>query len=171
MTLACEFQKMLIVHGLEKKVCWLPAMSILVFYVSHHQILAFNGNNATLNDKQATCLHDLPNSFNEVNWVRCFNHMMQLSTWSLLKPFSTSVNDNVNNSDDNDNDNTPVEIEGFDGNNKDDSKDDNKKNKEEAEDALESLSAEEREALLENTTEARTTLDKVHCYYFFYLTY
>ena len=96
---------------------------------------------------------------------------MQLSTWSLLKPFSTSVNDNVNNSDDNDNDNTPVEIEGFDGNNKDDSKDDNKKNKEEAEDALESLSAEEREALLENTTEARTTLDKVHCYYFFYLTY
>ncbi|KAF8869643.1 hypothetical protein BD779DRAFT_1425354, partial [Infundibulicybe gibba] len=59
--LARAFQDMLKIHGLEKK------------------ILAFNGDNATSNNKQTRVLSSLPNSFDEVNRVRCFNHTMQLS--------------------------------------------------------------------------------------------
>ncbi|KAF8877777.1 hypothetical protein BD779DRAFT_1415663, partial [Infundibulicybe gibba] len=55
------FQKMLVEHGLEQK------------------ILAFNGDNATSNDTQTDKLDQLPNSFNRINRVRCFNHTMQLS--------------------------------------------------------------------------------------------
>ena len=55
------------------------------------KILAFNGDNATSNDKQTDCLNALPNSFNQVNRVRCFNHTMQLSAKRLLKPFTSST--------------------------------------------------------------------------------
>ncbi|KAF8871162.1 hypothetical protein BD779DRAFT_1429401, partial [Infundibulicybe gibba] len=58
--LARAFQKMLEAHGLENK------------------ILAFNGDNATSNDMQTCKLAVLPNSFEEVNRVRCFNHTLQL---------------------------------------------------------------------------------------------
>ncbi|KAI0282628.1 hypothetical protein BC826DRAFT_872440, partial [Russula brevipes] len=58
--LATAFHKMLVAHGIESKV------------------LAFNADNATSNDKQTVHLDQLPNSFEAVNRVRCFNHTMQL---------------------------------------------------------------------------------------------
>ncbi|KAH9009715.1 hypothetical protein EDB84DRAFT_1242189, partial [Lactarius hengduanensis] len=54
--LALAFHRMLIAHGLERK------------------ILSFNGDNATTNDKQTDYLSKLPNTFRDVNRVRCFNH-------------------------------------------------------------------------------------------------
>jgi hypothetical protein len=60
------------------------------------KILAFNGDNATSNDKQTDYLHSMLNSFDQVNHVRCFNHTMQLSVKRLLKPFASSpVPDNT----------------------------------------------------------------------------
>jgi hypothetical protein len=136
-----------------------------------HQVLAFNGDNATSNDKQAACLHALPNSFDEVNRVRCFNHTMQLSAKSLLKPFSTMINDaDVDNDDDDDS--TVPELEGIGDEEEEEEADDEEDDKEEEKDVLEELSAEEREHLLENTAVVRTTLDKVCVvYHFFCLTY
>jgi hypothetical protein len=135
------------------------------------QVLAFNGDNATSNDKQAACLHALPNSFNEVNRVRCFNHTMQLSARSLLKPFSTKIDGADADADADDDDNgTPPELEDI-GDEEDGDADDDEDDTEEEEDALEALSAEEREALFENTGVVRMTLDKVCCFHFFCLTY
>jgi hypothetical protein len=65
------------------------------------KILTFNGDNATLNDKQTVYLHALPNSFIQVNGVCCFNHMMQLSAKRLLKPFTSSAMANNTKDDDN----------------------------------------------------------------------
>ncbi|KAI0291392.1 hypothetical protein B0F90DRAFT_1600780, partial [Multifurca ochricompacta] len=58
--LAQAFHDMLIEHGLTNK------------------ILAFNGDNATSNDKQTVFLDKPPNSFDAANHVRCFNHTIQL---------------------------------------------------------------------------------------------
>jgi hypothetical protein len=41
-----------------------------------------------------TCLDDMPNAFEEVNRVRCFNHTLQLSAKALLKPFNASTSSN-----------------------------------------------------------------------------
>lgn len=157
---------MLIAHGLEKKVCCLHfSVSIIVFLMQFgtHQVLAFNGDNATSNDKQAACLHNLPNSFDEVNRVRCFNHTMQLSARSLLKPFSTTM-DGADVDIDNDGDGSLPELEGSSDEENDDADDDGD-DRDEEDDALEALSAEEREYLLENTAVVRVTLDKVRQYY------
>ncbi|KAI0284538.1 hypothetical protein BC826DRAFT_960512 [Russula brevipes] len=65
------------------------------------KILAFNVDNATSNDKQTVTLHTLPNSFDQVNHICCFNHTMQLSAKRLLKPLtlSTTANNTEDNSD------------------------------------------------------------------------
>src|SRR5882724_4378904 len=55
------------------------------------KILAFNADNATSNDTQMTKLNALDNSFNEENQVQCFNHTLQLSAKSLLKPLNTTL--------------------------------------------------------------------------------
>jgi len=133
--------------------------------------MSFNGDNTTSNDKQTEFLHALPNSFNETNRVRCFNHTLQLSTKALLKPFSgptvtdnDDLDGNAGSSDDDDDlpaledledDDEEIDDDGDEGGN------DERNNKEE-EDELEILDDEEREALLENTAVVRTTLDKLH---------
>ena len=132
--------------------------------------MSFNGDNATSNDKQTKFLHTLPNSFNQFNRVRCFNHTMQLSAKALLKPFSgPAVTDDddldVNTASSDDDDDLPA-LEDLEDDNGDESDDNNEGgddegNDEEEEDVLEILDAEEREALLENTAVVRTTLDKV----------
>lgn len=43
------------------------------------------------NDKQTDYLDKLPNSFELVNRVRCFNHTMQLLAKALMKPFDTPI--------------------------------------------------------------------------------
>jgi hypothetical protein len=53
--------------------------------------LSFNANNASANDKQTTKLAALPNSFDETKRVRCFNHTLQLSAKTLLRPFNAGM--------------------------------------------------------------------------------
>ena len=64
------------------------------------KILAFNSDNATSNDTQMTKLNALNNSFNEENWVWCFNHTLQLSAKSLLNPFNTALSGKAADDDD-----------------------------------------------------------------------
>src|SRR5271154_2741054 len=42
-----------------------------------------------------TCLDDMPNAFDEVHRVRCFNHTLQLSAKALLKPFNAGMSSNA----------------------------------------------------------------------------
>jgi hypothetical protein len=55
------------------------------------QILALNADNATSNDSQTTALAQMKNTFEEVNHACCFNHMLQLSAKTLLKPFNAGM--------------------------------------------------------------------------------
>ena len=55
------------------------------------KIHAVNVDNVTANDKQTTKLNALPNSFEEENRVRCFNHTLQLSAKSLLAPLNPAI--------------------------------------------------------------------------------
>ena len=80
--MANTFQEMLERFGLTKK------------------ILTFNADNATSNDTQTTKLHELDNSFSKENWVQCFNHTLQLSAKSFLKPLNPAFSRNA--TDDND---------------------------------------------------------------------
>jgi len=80
--MANAFQEMLKQSGLTKK------------------ILAINADNATSNDTQTTKLYELDNSFDEENRVRCFNHTLQLSAKSLLKPFNTALSGKSTDEDD-----------------------------------------------------------------------
>jgi hypothetical protein len=50
-----------------------------------------NADNASANDTMTTCLDDMPNAFEEVHRVRCFNHTLQLSAKALLKPFNAGL--------------------------------------------------------------------------------
>ena len=136
-------------------------------FKNYWQILTFNGDNATSNDKQTTALDKLPNSFEAANRVRCFNHTIQLSAKALLKPFSASPKDNnESNNDDEDLEEGP-EIHYEDP--EDDRSDDNgndeqeeeEEEEEEEEDPLDELDEEAREQLLEDTVAVRMTLNKV----------
>jgi len=142
--------------------------------------MSFNGDNAMSNDKQTEFLHALPNSFNETNRVRCFNHTLQLSAKALLKPFSgPTVTDNDDldvNAGSSDDDNDLPALEDLENNDEEIDNDgnegsNNEGNDEEEEDELEILDDEEREALLENMAVVQTTLDKVsqNCLFFFLL--
>ena len=55
------------------------------------QILALNANNATSNDTQTSALAFMENAFEEANCAHCFNHMLQLSAKTLLKPFNAGM--------------------------------------------------------------------------------
>ena len=65
-----------------------------------NKILTFNADNAPSNDTQMTKLDALDNSFDEENWVRCFNHTLQLSAKSLLNPFNTALSGKAADDDD-----------------------------------------------------------------------
>jgi len=78
-TLAKVFQAMLRRNGLNDR------------------ILACNNNNAASNNTQAIVLAKLPNMFEEINHVCCFNHTLQLSAKTLLKPFNVALADGRNN--------------------------------------------------------------------------
>ena len=121
------------------------------------------------NDKQNFYLDRLPNSFEDVNQVRCFNHTMQLSAKALLKPFNSmaSGRDPDDSEIPSDNDNSPVlehisddELEPDEQGEYEDGDEDEMEDKDK-DVVLAMLSDEEREVLLENTAVVHTTLDKV----------
>ncbi|KAJ7577822.1 hypothetical protein C8J56DRAFT_798148, partial [Mycena floridula] len=64
---------------------------MLECYNIQDKILAFTADNATSNDKQTETLANLNNSFTAPNRVRCFNHTLNLSVKSLLRPFQRPV--------------------------------------------------------------------------------
>jgi hypothetical protein len=63
----------------------------VVFDLSSSQILSFNADNTSPNDKQTDTMAMLPNSFEKENRVHCFNHMLQLSAKALISPFNAGM--------------------------------------------------------------------------------
>jgi hypothetical protein len=55
------------------------------------QILSFNADNATPNDKQTDIMATLQNSFEKENRLRCFSHTLQLSANTLVGPFNAGM--------------------------------------------------------------------------------
>jgi hypothetical protein len=164
-------------------------LSLLIFFQSHtgvamanafqamlkqsglsKKILAINADNATSNDTQTTKLDELDNSFDEENRVRCFNHTLQLSAKSLLKPFNTALsgtttdnnNDNVASQDDN-----PAQV--VEDDSEEEGTDEDKESSVDLEgdveddnvDELQELTEEEQRKVLEETTIVRETITKV----------
>ncbi|TFY79033.1 hypothetical protein EWM64_g4980 [Hericium alpestre] len=142
------------------------------------KILAMNADNASSNDTQTRKLAKMDNSFEEVNRVRCFNHTLQLSAKALLQPFNNTllgrhadgdaelletmeddvpslspVDDTEDDSDDEDDDETGADaeadieviIEGED----------------DGIDELDALPTADREKLVADTAEVRTTITKI----------
>ena len=74
--------------------------NMLEWFELNGKILTFNADNVTSNDTQMTKLDALNNSFDKENWVQCFNHTLQLSAKSLLKPFNTTLSRKAADNDD-----------------------------------------------------------------------
>src|SRR5882762_9189483 len=133
------------------------------------KILGLNADNASANDKQTTKLSSLDNSFKEEYQARCFNHTLQLSAKSLLKPFNTALSreaaDNVDITDEEDDDPPILEAdeegkEEEDENEEDE--DEDKDNEDDGIDELDMLNEEEWTQVLEDTAAVRATVTKVH---------
>jgi hypothetical protein len=145
--MAMAFQEMLEWFGLTEK------------------IHALNADNATSNDKQTTKLDALPNSFEEENRVRCFNHTMQLSAKSLLVPLNPAISQKATQDDEMPEEDEDQPLLEDDAEDEDD--DDDEENVEEDNDAddgineLEELSEDEQAQVLKNTAEVRETVTKV----------
>jgi hypothetical protein len=162
--MAKAFQAMLERFGVKDKV-----QSLQVCYsasLKHdQQTLAINADNASCNDTQTTELASMDNSFEEVNRVRCFNHTLQLSSRSLLKPFNVGLakvpDDEVVDGEDDD----MPSLEDIDDEDEDEDGEDEAANEERSDDdgidELEELTEEERAQLLADTAAVRTMVTKV----------
>jgi hypothetical protein len=110
-------------------------------------------------------LDELPNTFDELNRVRCFNHTIQLSAKGLLKPFY-SVRSIETDNETEYGDDSVLSLQALDdeekseGEGEDDPNADND-DKDEDEDPLGALDDDEREELINNTKAVCTTLNKV----------
>jgi hypothetical protein len=135
------------------------------------QILALNADNATSNDTQTAALAQMKNTFEEVNRARCFNHTLQLSAKTLLKPFNAgmSLTTSVFEEEfDHLDDETPLDND-VEGDNEGDSDgDEHDAGEGEPEDAdsdeideLSQLDEQEREKILMDTAVVRRTVTKV----------
>ena len=127
------------------------------------KILAVNADNTTANNKQTTKLDSLNNSFNEENCVWCFNHTIQLSATTLLKPFNTALSrkaaDKVEASEEDAEEELVPEIEEEDKDERED--DDDQDDEDDGIDELQELTKSEREWVLENMAVVRQTVTKV----------
>ena len=148
-TLAREFQNMLQSFGLTQK------------------ILSFNADNASCNDTQTASLCILDNSFEEENRVRCFNHTMQLSAMTLIRPFNAGMT-----SDPSLDELGAAALEDVDLGVEDDDEDDDDEGEdvpssEEEDDVddgideMEQLTDKEKQTLIEDTKEVRGTVSKL----------
>ena len=136
------------------------------------KILAVNADNATSNDTQTTKLHTLDNSFDEENRVWCFNHTIQLSAKSLLKPFNTALSGTPTDDDmavtTEDDDDQMIDQGDEDEEDEDDEEEDDEDEGEVEDDVeddnideLQELSEDGRKELLEETAAVRETVTKV----------
>lgn len=125
-----------------------------------------NADNATCNNTQSNALAGMTNSYDEVNRVRCFNHTLQLSAKTLLRPFNTALgkaaedDEDVEDSDalfDEDDESDEDETEEGDGLPDVPDEDD----VDDGIDELEGLDEAEREQLIADTEAIRQTVSKV----------
>jgi len=136
--------------------------------LSFLQILAVNVDNVSLNDTQGQALVGMENSFELENYVRCFNHTLQLSTKTLLRLFNVGLGKTTEDDDNNDMDDLPDEtVDGKDEDNEDDGllvipEVDNIDN---GINELEELEEDEHEDILMDTAAVCETVTKV--YFFF----
>jgi len=108
-------------------------------------------------------LDKLPNAFEELNRVRCFNHTIQLSAKGLLKPYYSAGSIATGDETEYGDDGMPA-LETIDDKEEEsagdpDADDDDE---EDEEDPLGALDDNEREELISSTEDVRTTLNKVH---------
>jgi len=133
-------------------------------------MLAMNTDNAAPNDTQTAILAKLNNSFEEDQRARCFNHTIQLSANTLLRPFNTALGaartaDRASGDDDDTMPDLEV-IEDDDDDDDDEADDRGAENDEAVEDVddqideLEELEDAEREELLAATVNVRETISK-----------
>ena len=124
------------------------------------KIHAVNADNASPNDTLTTKLDQLDNTFEEENRARCFNHTLQLSAKTLLKPFNIGLSGNVTDDDDH-----STQDDNGDSAIVEDDEEDEGDEEERAEDdninELEELSEDEQSQVLEETTVVRETVTKV----------
>ena len=152
------------------------------------KILTINADNAMSNDKQMAYLNKLPNSFEQVNHVRCFNHTLQLSAKALLKTFDNPKPGSIDDNNADDDDAQPLDLIAFNNNNnngfdlfnqndtdgngwedEEDLDEDGEMDwdkEDDADDPMATLPAVDHEALIEDTAVVQTTLDKIHDYLF-----
>ena len=116
-------------------------------------------------------LAELPNTFEELNRVRCFNHTLQLSAKALLKPFYSSAGSSEDDNEPNDDmlvlrttydEEEPAEEENED----EDELEMDDEDEAEDEEPFSALDENDRVDLIENTEAVRMTLMKVCIYPF-----
>jgi hypothetical protein len=126
-----------------------------------------NADNATSNDTQGETLAGMPNLFDLENRVRCFNHTLQLSAKTLLRPFNVGLGKTTEGGHINDVDDLlDEELDNTDDNDDDNDNDDlpdvpDVDNIDDGIDELTELSADEREEILADTAAVRQTVTKV----------
>jgi len=129
------------------------------------QILAVNADNVTSNDTMTTHLDGMSNAFDETNRVRCFNHTLQLSAKTLLRPFNIGISRGKAEDVADSCDGVYDEKESDDG----DGDDEDKPNDyaESSEDVLADLDPDQRAELMEGTATVRNVVTKVSALFYF----
>jgi hypothetical protein len=143
--------------------------AMLERYEVSEKVLGINADNASANDTQMSELDVLDNSFKEAYRARCFNHTLQLSVKTLLKPFNTALSgkgaDDDNISDDEGGDRPVLEVDqGCEVTEKRcevTEEDGNIGDEDDGIDELERLDEGERRTILEKTAAVRATVSKV----------
>jgi hypothetical protein len=127
-----------------------------------------NADNATLNDTQGETLAKMPNSFELENRVRCFNHTLQLSAKTLLRPFNAGLGKTSEDGDNPDVDdllNSGVDDEEEDEDDEDEDEDlpgvPDLDDVDDGIDELDELDADEREGIIADTAAVRETVTKL----------
>ena len=165
--LAKAFQQMLEAFGLQDQVRLLSNVKLL--NLSSQQILAMNADNATSNDTQGESLADMPNSFKLENRVRCFNHTLQLSAKTLLRPFNVGLGKATEDGD-------GADVDDLLGQDDDEDEDDNEDEDDDEDlldvpniddiddgiDELDELDEDAREDMIADTAAIRETVSKLH---------
>jgi len=107
----------------------------------------------------------LPNTFEELNRVRCFNHTTQLSAKALLKPFSSAGStETYNGTEYGDNGMPELQVMDDEDDKEEEGEDDpdaDDEDEEEEEDLFTDLDNDEREELINNTEAVCMMLNKV----------
>ena len=127
-----------------------------------------NADNAASNDTQVDALAGMANSFEVDNRVRCFNHTLQLSAKTLLRPFNAGLGEATDDDAGNVDDLPEVERDDDDNSDDDDDNDDDDPSDvldlediDNGVDELADLGADAREELMADTAALRRTVSKV----------